>query len=263
MEAPDISNFSLFLSFLLLVIPLVLSRYLQLGITKSTVSSVLRMSGQLFLVGVFLQYLFAWNNSLINVLWFMVMVVFATFSVVKESELNIKLFLLPTFISFALANSLILLYFNGLIINLTDLLDAKYLIAIGGMLLGNSLKGNVVGISNFYQNIKRDENRYLYNLALGANQLEVLLPYIRKSLNSALKPTIASMATMGVVFLPGMMAGQILGGMSPLVAIKYQIAIMIAIFVSTTISVALTIMFTVKASFSGYGILKKEVFKAP
>ncbi len=52
------------------------------------------------------------------------------------------------------------------------------------------------------------------------------------------------MTTMGLVTLPGMMTGQILGGASPLVAIKYQLVIMLAIFVMMSVSVAITLEMT-------------------
>ncbi|MGF7184298.1 putative ABC transport system permease protein [Desulfitispora alkaliphila] len=261
MNIPDISVTSMALAFLLLVIPIIISVYLRLGILKSVFISIFRMSAQLFLVGIFLTYLFEWNSTPINLLWFMVMVIFATYSVVRESKMNLKLFVVPTFSALALANGVILLYFNGVVINLSNLLDAKYLIAIGGMLLGNSLNWNIVGLGNFYQSIKRDESRYLYRLSVGANQFEALLPYFKNSITAALKPSIASMATMGIVFLPGLMTGQILSGLSPLIAIKYQIAIMIAIFTATTLSVSLTIFFTVKTSFDRCGIINNNIFK--
>jgi putative ABC transport system permease protein len=66
---------------------------------------------------------------------------------------------------------------------------------------------------------------------------------------------------MGIVSLPGMMTGQILGGSVPLVAIKYQIAIMIAILASTVLSISLGILFTVGYSFHKNGTLKKEIFR--
>jgi putative ABC transport system permease protein len=66
---------------------------------------------------------------------------------------------------------------------------------------------------------------------------------------------------MGIVSLPGMMTGQMLGGSVPLVAIKYQIAIMVAILASTVLSIALSILFTVRFSFEKSGVLKKSIFK--
>ena len=58
-----------------------------------------------------------------------------------------------------------------------------------------------------------------------------------------------------------MMTGQILGGASPLLAIKYQISIMIAIFVSTTMSTTFSILTTTKATFDEFGLVRKEIYK--
>jgi putative ABC transport system permease protein len=61
------------------------------------------------------------------------------------------------------------------------------------------------------------------------------------------------MATLGIVSLPGMMTGQILGGAMPLVAVKYQLVIMVAIFVSGVLSVATTLTIVNRRSFDAYG----------
>jgi len=58
-----------------------------------------------------------------------------------------------------------------------------------------------------------------------------------------------------------MMTGQILGGASPLLAIKYQISIMIAIFVSTTMSTTLSVLATIQTSFDEFGLVKKGIYK--
>ena len=58
-----------------------------------------------------------------------------------------------------------------------------------------------------------------------------------------------------------MMTGQILGGASPLLAIKYQISIMIAIFVSTTMSTTFSILTTTRTTFDEFGLVKKEIYK--
>ncbi len=261
MDIKDISNFSLLLCFLLLLIPIVLSKLLQLKIIKAVLNSAIRMSIQLFLMAIFLTYLFEWNLNVVNVIWFVIMIIVATFSVIKSSHLDLKIFLLPIFMSLMLSTLFIILYFNKLILSLQNVLEAKYLIVIGGMILGNSLRGNIIGLSNFYKDIKRNEERYLYNLSLGATIIEAIIPYFRKSIISALNPMIATMATMGIVILPGMMTGQILGGATPITAIKYQIAIMIAIFASVAMTVTLTILFTIKSSFDDFSILKQKIFK--
>jgi putative ABC transport system permease protein len=260
MGAVDISVFSLSLAFLLFIIPVLLSRVYKLGLIKPLLNSTLRMSIQLILIGIFLKYLFEWNNTLLNILWLAVMILVAVFSAIRSSSMKVAKFLVPAAVSFSLATFLIVLFLNVAVIRLDYIFDARYLIVLGGMLLGNSLRGNIIGISAFYKNIKKDRKKFLYTLSLGAAFNEAIIPYLRESVQLALKPTLAAMATMGIVALPGMMTGVILGGTSPEVAIKYQIMIMIGIVVSTITSVFLTILLTLPVCFSKYGTLNYDVF---
>jgi putative ABC transport system permease protein len=262
MGAQDISYLSLGLCFALLAIPLAIFIFFKIKIIKVTLWSALRMAVQLALVGIFLEYLFDWNNSLVNAAWLLTMITFAGFSVVGSSGLKYRTYVLPVFLAFVISSVSVLLYFNGVVLRLGNLLDARYLIAIAGMLLGNSLRGTIIGIGDFYKNVRRNENRYFYGLASGATMYEALAPYLRNGMMSALKPALANMATMGLVFLPGMMTGQILSGESPILAIKYQMAIVIAIFTCVVLTVSLTILFTVRISFDEYGVLKRDVFRA-
>ncbi len=260
METIDISVYSLLLVFLLLAVPVILSRVYGLGLVKPLLSSAGRMTIQLVLIGVFLKYLFLWNNAFINLLWLIVMILVAVFSAIRGSSMKPGKILVPVFISFALATFAVIFYINIFVIRLDYVFDARYLIVLGGMLLGNSLRGNIVGIDTFYKSLRKDVKKYLYVLSLGAAHHEAARPYMKESIRLALKPTIASMATMGIVALPGMMTGVILGGASPEVAIKYQIMIMISIVTSTIISVLLTILITTRVCFSKFGTLRKDIF---
>lgn len=261
MASPDISMNSLILCFLLLAVPLAISYRIKLHNSRATIDAVARMTIQLFMAGVFLTYVFDLNNGALNLAWVMGMVIIASYTTIRNVDLKMKKLLLPVILSFMAANLSVLLYFNEFVLDLGNLLEARYLIPIGGMILGNSLRGNIVGIGEFYEDIRRNENRYLYNLSLGAGRYEALTPYIRKCLRSALKPTLANIATAGLVFLPGMMTGQILGGASPMLAIKYQISIMIALYVSTSMSTAFCIFSTIHTTFDDYGLVRKEIYR--
>lgn len=256
----DINNTSLILCFLLLAIPIFISRKIRLELEKSTLEAVFRMSIQLFFAGIFLNFIFNLNNGLLNLAWVGVMIFFASYTAIKSANLNVKKLFVPIILAIAFSNLAVLLYVNKFVINLENLLDARYLIPIAGMLLGNTLRGNIVGIGDFYNDIRRNENRYLYRLSLGAGIYEAVLPYLRKSLKTAVKPTLANIASVGIVALPGMMTGQILGGTSPLIAIKYQIAIMIAIYVSTLLSATLSILTSFRTAFDEYGLVNKELY---
>lgn len=261
MEANNISWLSLILSLSLLIIPIILSKMYSLGIIKETFISIFRMFIQLFLVGLFLEIIFDKNNPFLTLLWLILMIGVATSSIIYKSKLKLKLFFVPIFLSIIINLGVMLIFFNVIIIETNNFFEAKYVISIGGMLLGNFLKGNIIGINNFYNAIKEKENEYLFSLGLGANQNEALKPFMRNSLKASIDPTLVTVATIGLVALPGMMTGQILGGVSPILAIKYQIAIMLLIYITRIVGVYLLLKFTINISFDKYGVLKKNIWE--
>ncbi len=259
--AADISVGGLGLAFVLLIIPISVSLHFQLGITKTIITSVVRMTVQLVLVGFFLKYIFYFNNIWLTLGWLVFMILTAILSALNRSRLKLKFIFSPVFVSFVISTFSILLYFNYFVIHLDYLFDARYLIALGGMLLGNILSVNIVAVNSFYQSITDSSKLYLYRLAMGANQYEALIPFLRSSFRLSLMPVLAKTATMGIVSLPGMMTGQIIGGSSPQTAIRYQIAIMIAIFSAGVLSILITFLLSIKKSFDSYGILRVKIFK--
>ncbi len=260
-QAVPISLWGMLYCYLLLLIPAGIIWYFNVGLLRRMAIAVVRMTIQLTVVGVVLIYLFRWDNIWLNLAWIISMILFATFSAVNNSDLNIRKFGLPVFLALTISAVSILVFFNGILLQLPNIFTAQYLIIIGGMLLGNALKGIIIGLSSFFKSIVENQNRYQFHLAQGASQREGITPFLVDSLKASLSPSIATMATLGVVFLPGMMTGQIIGGSSPDTAIRYQIAIMIAIFVCITLSVLLGIFFSVGRSFDGYGNLRAGVLK--
>ena len=255
----DISFFSLFICFSLLIIPVFFSFFLKLKLTKDILFSVFRMTIQLALIGVFLQYLFKWNNPFINLGWLVIMISSAVFTTKKSVGIKSRFFLLPAFFSYTVSTLFVILFINVLVIRIENIWEGKYLVVVSGMLLGNVLRSNIIGINHFFSKISQETAQYHFVLSTGATRWEAMLPYMQDSLRAALKPTIATMCTMGLVALPGMMTGTILGGASPLIAIKYQIMIMIAIFTSTSISTFGTILLTTRKCFNDYDVLKLSV----
>lgn len=244
------------------IIPLlILNRLFKLKISVKMSIAAVRMALQLAFVGVYLKYIFKWNNPYINTLYLLVMIFIASVYSIRSGSLRLKPFLLPVSLSVALPQLLVLFLFNGLMAGKEHLFDARYMIPVGGMLLGNCLNGNIIALNRFYMGIKEDEKRYNYSLALGASGLQAAAPYLRKSLLAAIEPTIASLATTGLVALPGMMTGQILAGSLPITAIQYQAAIMISILTAKYLSILLSLLLTYKSGFNNFHILKKDIFR--
>jgi len=253
-----------FLSILYLgvfIVPLLTILYkLRIKLVKKSILSIIRMFIQLSLVGIYLQYIFLWDNPFINIGYLFIMIFTATFSIGRSVEVKIrKIFPLLT-VTVGGPLIIILIFFGHFLIGLDNPLEAKYLIPISGMLLGNTLNGNIITLNTFFKTFRSNEEEYLYSLGLGATKHEALRPYIKEGISSSIAPTIAYLATMGIVSLPGMMTGQILGGSLPLTAIKYQIAIMLAIFSCKFFSSFLTLYITSNVFFDDYHMLDKNIF---
>jgi putative ABC transport system permease protein len=251
---------NLAIGYALLLIPLGLLLWLRLPVVGRTLIAVVRMTVQLLAVGFFLHYVFELNNAFANAAWLLVMIAFADLSIVRGCDLRLKRFA-PTVLAALIAGTAIpLVVFMAVILRRSNLLDARLAIPVGGMILGNCLRADIIGLSNFYAALRKTEKAYLHTLAQGARLGEAVWPYYRDAVRAALAPTIATISTIGLVFLPGMMTGVILGGANPLTAVKYQIAIMIAIFVGTAITVALGIRLTTRYTFTAYGTLDHSIF---
>lgn len=257
MDTVDISLLGLLAAFALIAPPLVLDRYYGLGLKQDTIVSIGKMSLQLLAVGFFLEYIFQQNLWWLNLLWFTLMVGTAVVSTISRVKIQLKSLLSELVLAFALPTLAVLLYFNAVIIRLDYLLEARYLIALGGMLLGNVLSTNIVALNAFFQNLQSQEKFYLYRLAMGATRKEALAPFFRRSIQLAISPSLAKTATIGIVALPGMMSGQIIAGASPATAIKYQIAIMIAIYAVSVLSGVLTVLLASRNKIDRFGMLKK------
>jgi len=257
----DISWTGLLISELLLVIPLFVLGYYRTRLVKPAVISVLRMTVQLFLVGIYLGYIFKLNNPWVNMAWVVVMVGVTCQTIARRGELKLRYFLLPFVVSIVFTLIIIDIFFLGFTVRIGYLLDARYFIPITGMLLGNIMQSNVIASNSFYHDIYKNKTAFRFALASGATQHEAVFPFIGEALKKAFNPTIAQMATIGLVSLPGMMTGQILGGNDPSVAIKYQIMMMVAIFTANVISVILCIRLSGRFIFDPYGNLREEVIR--
>jgi putative ABC transport system permease protein len=260
MQTANIPLSQLVLMYSLLLIPLGLCWKLKLGLTKELLISSARMTIQLLLVGLYLKYIFEINAPWLSALWIAVMLVTATSATLRKTSLHLKPFFWTTLGGITFSTLLVSLIFIA-IIRPNPLYDARYLVPITGMVLGNCLRGNVISLERFFSGVRQNENEYMTYLLLGATRNEAVLPYVRAGIMAAVGPSLASMATIGLVSLPGMMTGQVLGGSIPLVAIKYQIGIMLCIFTATTLNAYLNIRLSLPAAFDDYHNLNPAIFR--
>jgi putative ABC transport system permease protein len=241
METINVSWFNLFIGYLLLVIPIAAMWYYRTGLVKDTLIAAIRMTIQLFLMGLYLTVLFDLNSVWWNLLWLMIMIGVSTGTTIKRSELSWKKFAVPVTISTLVSIVIVDAVFLGITLKLDNIFDARYFITITGMILGNSMKQNIIALNTFYKTLEEQKADYRYCIANGASRKEALLPFMKTAIKRSFNPQIATMSVLGLIALPGTLTGQILGGSSPDVAIKYQILLMLAIFIASMITIVLTI----------------------
>jgi len=259
--APDINWLNLALGYVLLLIPLAVLFHYRTGLLSVAALAVLRMTAQLLFVGFYLKFIFDLNSPWLNLAWVVIMILIAGATIDRRGNLKHRYFLGPVLAGLFAGVAVTEFVFLLPVLSLDNPLDARFLIPITGMILGNCLSSSIIGMRSFVAGLAANENRYRYSLACGAARSEALAPFIRQALTDAFSPALATMATIGLISLPGMMTGQILGGVEPLIAVKYQIMIMIAIFSGTVITVTVGIALSRRAVLDAWDRVNREVMR--
>lgn len=215
-----------------------LSAITGLRLGKSMILSAVRMSVQLFLVGLILKALFAYIQLGWMTLVAMLMILLAGREIMARQErkfsggwsylLGTSAIGIPTFLTTMIALCLL--------IRPEPWYQPQYAIPLLGMLLGNSMTGAAIGMDRLTQATWQQKSIIEGRMMLGESVSIAIRDIRRESIRAGLIPIINSMAAAGIVSLPGMMTGQILAGSSPSDAVSYQILIFLLIAANTGFS---------------------------
>lgn len=218
---------------------------------KEILIASIRMTLQLILTGNILVYVFDNPSPIYTLLIILLMEGFAIYNIFKRVKEGISIRLKKIIaLSMAIGTISSILYFLLIVVNVSPWYNPRYFIPISGMLIGNSMTGISLGVSRLVDGMKSKRNLVESALMLGATPKMAADDIVDNAFDSAILPTINSMVGMGIVFLPGMMTGQILSGASPITAIKYQIAIMMGILGSVSLTVIIFVNLGYKTFFN-------------
>ena len=118
----------------------------------------------------------------------------------------------------------VLLLVTQVILDLPTWYEPRFVIPLAGMVFANSM--NTISIAG---------ERYQAERGRGETY-----PEARKAaMTAAMIPQINTLLAVGLVALPGMMTGQVLSGVDPLVAARYQIMVMCMVFSTAGLAAAL------------------------
>ncbi len=249
-EYIHISNLQLILSVSLVLITGLISAFLRLGLFKSLAWATVRAFVQLTLIGYILTYIFALNKLPIITMIILIMCFIASREAtrrIKGTPFNAQL---ETFLSLSASSFIVGVIVVALIISPKPWYSAQVMIPIFGMLIGNSMNAVALSLERVYSEIHSNIGQVEQLLALGATPWEAVRDYARKAITAGMMPTINSLSVVGLVSLPGMMTGQILAGMNPVSAVRYQFVVMVMIAAAVAIGCLAIIGLTYKKMFN-------------
>jgi len=239
-----LTYWDLALAAVLILINGAMSLAFQLGIERTLLIAAARMTVQLMAIGFVLKFIFAQTSPLWTLALALVMVLLAGREAMARQTRRYK-----GWWAYGLGTSTLLfvgviavLFGVGVLIGPDPWYAPRYVLPILGMILGNTLTGVSLGLETLTTSAQRDRAAIEARIALGAPRYEALSTVTRQALKTGMMPIVNSMAATGIVALPGMMTGQILAGVDPVDATKYQVLIMFVIGGCTALGVLMAVL---------------------
>ena len=247
----DLHLWQMVAAYLFVVMVLIIVKIKGIPREKEILISSIRMTLQLTLTGYILVYILKSPSPLYTLIILIAMEAFAIHHIIKRSknELSDNIKRIIAF-SMIVGTVSCLFYFLFVVVQISPWYNPQYFIPIAGMLIGNSMTGISLGVNRLVDGMESQRHLVEGALMLGATPKMAAKEIVDKAFDSAILPTINSMVGMGIVFLPGMMTGQILSGISPITAISYQLAIMLGILGSVALTVILFVQLGYKTFFN-------------
>ena len=228
----------------------IISELMHMGIGKTLMWSSCRALVQLCAMGFIIGYVIR-SNSVWMVFALMAVMLVAAVQIVMSRARGIPKGLAgPIFLSLVITMLLMLALVTELIVRPHPWYATQLVVPLTGMLLGNTVTALAVGLSRFYESMEERRDEVDMMLALGATPWESARPSIVSSIRLGLLPTTASLASSGIVTIPGMMAGQVIAGGDPLNAAKYQFVVLDAIAALTLLADGLIMVMIYRTCFT-------------
>lgn len=230
----------------LVAVAVALSLYRGLDLEKDIAVAVVRSFVQLAAIGFVINFIFGLDSLIYVLLLLVVMVAVAGWTSARRALGVPRALPLATgAIGLAAASTL------GLLLLLQVVPPTgRYLIPLGGMVVGNSMNAASLTLSRVRDDIRSHSQHIEAALALGATSAQATAPIIKTSLRSAMIPLIDSTKTAGLIFLPGAMAGMIIGGADPLEAVRLQIVVLYMLLGSVSIAAMLVGILSYRSFFT-------------
>ncbi|HEV2532631.1 ABC transporter permease [Phenylobacterium sp.] len=228
MSPISLSPLDLSIAAALVAFDAILSVVLRLQLHRQVLIAAARMVVQLVAVGFILRLVFAMHHPAATLVVVLVMSAIAAREIAARPEQKFKgmtgLALSASGVAIATVVTVGLALLTA--IRPHPWYDARYAVALVGIILGAVLNSGSLTLDSMLGGVARLRPGIEAQLALGASFHEATFPLLREAIRRSLLPIINQMSAAGVITLPGIMTGQILAGLDPVEAVKYQILLM-------------------------------------
>lgn len=228
----------------LILINGLLSLAFRLGLERTLLIAAVRMTVQLMAIGFVLKFVFGQTSPLWTIALALCMMLIAGREAVARQTRRYK-----GWWAYGLGTSTLLfvgllavLFGVGILIEPDPWYAPRFVLPILGMVLGNTLTGISLALDTLTTMANRERANIEARIALGHPRSEAMSTVVRQALKTGMMPIINAMSATGIVALPGMMTGQVLAGVDPVEATKYQLLIMFLISGGTGLGVLLTVL---------------------
>ena len=237
----QLSYFDIALASVFLSLNGALSLWLRLGVARSLALAMTRMVVQLLLVGLLLKSLFSMQSPWLTALVALFMASFAAREIWARQARRVKGWRGVVIGGTAMGLSVGMVSLMALIVLVQPepWWTPRYALPLLGMIMGNAMNGISLSLDTLHTALNREQRAIEAQLLLGASKWQAMRPFLRQAMRAGFMPIINAMAAVGVVSLPGMMTGQILSGVDPNEAVKYQLMVMFLIAGATGLAVIL------------------------
>lgn len=226
-----------------------LSVALRLGLERRLLVAATRTVVQLLIMGWLLLPVFRAESLWLVLVVCTGMILLAARESVRRVSRGYPGIQLAAVVAMFVAGGSTALLATGVILGVEPWWSPRYLIPLLGMVLGNALNGVSLGLDRCLAELDEGRGRIEALLALGATRWEASRSVAADAVRTGLVPILNAMSAVGLVTIPGMMTGQILGGTPPAQAARYQILIMFLIAFATALGTGLSVYLALYALF--------------
>lgn len=234
---------------LLIVVDAALSIALRLGVHRQILVAALRLVVQLTIVGLVLRYVFASASPGATAAVILFMVGAATREVATRPRQRLQRYMNYRISAAVVACASVATVLLALTtaVRPTPWYEPRYAIPLMGIVLGSVLNAASIALDTVLDTVVRERGRIEARLALGTPFRSAVAPLTRTAIRRGMIPVVNQMSAAGIITLPGIMTGQLLAGMDPMEAVKYQILLMFLLAGASGLASTGTVLLALRA----------------